>query len=89
MNFTLNIVESYNCSIGSFASFKIARNRETSFSPFERRVRLFNDFWIDISIEEYGEIGEYVRGTISGSLTVENYPGLVDIYMYFNVRRMR
>lgn len=42
-----------------------------------------------IKVDEYGEIGEYVTGTITGILKLEEYIDEIDFYCYFRVKRTR
>lgn len=42
-----------------------------------------------ITVEEYGKIGEYVKGTITGTLHEDYYNKNIEFYIYFRVRRLR
>lgn len=42
-----------------------------------------------IEIEEYGDLGEYVTGTITGVLQHTLYTDQIDFYCYFRVKRTR
>lgn len=49
----------------------------------------FKEFNTIITIEEYGNIGEYIQGTITGSLFEEYYHKPINFNIYFRVRRLR
>ena len=42
-----------------------------------------------IEVEEYGDIGEYVSGTIKGIVKLEEYIDEIDFYCYFRLKRTR
>jgi len=42
-----------------------------------------------LEIKELGEIGEMVSGTLTGELYETTFPGIVEFYIHFEVKRMR
>jgi hypothetical protein len=60
-----------------------------SGAEYPEYVLNFKDYNTVITVEEYGNIGEYVQGTITGFLFEEYYHVPVEFNIYFRVKRLR